>query len=79
MGKYIDTILVGVVTFVIVAIILAVKPGYTPIEVSEEILNPPVAVEEETVESTEEPTEADLMVTEEAGETDLAVTEEADS
>lgn len=60
MEKYIDTIVVGVATFIIVAIILAVKPGYTPIEVSDEILNPPVAVEEESVD------EVDVVATEEA-------------
>ncbi len=77
-----DTILVGIATFVIVAIILAVRPGYTPIEVSDEVLNPPVAVQEqdnddaevEAVE-TEEPQEADAAATEEA---ETPATEEAE-
>lgn len=47
MSKYLDTILVGVVTALIVIIILAIKPGYTPPEVSEEAMAPPAAEETE--------------------------------
>jgi formate hydrogenlyase subunit 4 len=38
MQKYLDTILVGVLAFVVVVIFLAIRPGYTPVEVSEEAI-----------------------------------------
>lgn len=60
MNKNWDTVMVGVVTFVIVALILIIKPGYTPIEISDELLNPPAAVE--TVEEEEADGEAALEV-----------------
>lgn len=61
MKNYLDTILVGVVTFIIVAVILIIKPGYTPIELSDEVLNPPAieAVDEEAEVETEEAESAD--------------------
>jgi hypothetical protein len=43
MQKNWDTIAVGVITFIVVAIILANKPGYTPLSVED---NTPAATEE---------------------------------
>jgi hypothetical protein len=46
MQKYWDTIVVGVITFIVVAIILVIKPGYTPVEVTDDVLTPPAAMQE---------------------------------
>lgn len=79
MQKYWDSIVVGVITFAVVAIFLAVKPGYTPVTVSDEVLNPPVI--EDVVEDTTDATEAeDVETTDntaEAAATEEAATEEA--
>jgi hypothetical protein len=38
MQKYMDTVLVGVVTLIVVVIVLIGKPFYTPVEVTDDAL-----------------------------------------
>jgi len=38
MQKYLDAIIVGVLTFLVALIMLIVKPGYTPVEVSDDAI-----------------------------------------
>ena len=74
MQKYWDVIAVGALTFVVTAIILMVKPGYMPVEVSDEVQMPPASVEE-----TIEEEEADAPVEVEAEETAEATEDASDA
>lgn len=38
MQKHLDTIIVGVLVFLVMVIILAVRPGYTPVEVTDDAM-----------------------------------------
>jgi hypothetical protein len=38
MQKHLDTIIVGVLVFLLVVIILAIRPGYEPVEVSDDAI-----------------------------------------
>ena len=80
MQRFWDVIAVGVLTFVVTAIILVIKPGYTPVQVSDEVRANPNAPVETFVE------EEGLPIDEEATtepaeplETDEAPAEQADT
>ncbi len=77
MLKHWDAIAVGIATFIVAAIFLAVKPGYTPLEVSEEMLNPPAAVEQpvEADEAAADAEDEDADTTDDANATAEATTE----
>ncbi len=70
-----DALLVGVATFIIVAIILAFRPGYTPIEVSDEVLNPPGA----TADAIEAEASEEEVLDIETDESDTATAEATDA
>jgi len=72
MQKYWDVVAVGIITLVVVSVILMIKPGYTPLEISDEAMITPAEVMEES--ATEEAA-AEVEVTEEVSVE--AATEEA--